>query len=178
MNLMHKKPKIRNTVNHQRLQREPTFETDDTFLIEEQIGLTKTAGTVPFVMVVFSMFLKGALFLFVNGPLLYSLLNGKQYASLSILFRNGLVQTWVAILTSDMTKSPFASSLLLLLLSLIVGLFVTPLERIFSSLTIMTVNVASGSVSGPRFYSSGATQASEYTSLLSWLMYNPSVASP
>lgn len=175
MSSLHNEAQNRNSAGNQHQSSRVLSPDDgDAFQVEDHLGLNKATGTIPFVMVVFSLFIKGAIFLFINGPMLHSLLHGKKYASILIIFRDGLVQTWATVLTSDVTKNPFTSSSLLLVLSIIIGLLVTPLERIFSSLSIISVNMLSRLTFGSRFfYSSGSTQSSEYTALLSWLMHNP-----
>lgn len=96
-------------------------------------GNVSAAGDrFPFVMVLTTTFLLGAIFVILNGPPLILLLKGDNYSGLHSLIFTGLGPMWVK--ASHSTPGMF-SSFLFLALSLVVGLLLTPIDRAITAVS-------------------------------------------
>ena len=134
-------------------------------------GAEKTIAKFPFVMVISSMFLRGAVFLLINAPVLYHIFKHANINSLELLFEIGIIDTWKSII--QFNNSIFGI-FILLLVALFIGIIIIPIEGSFSIIIACIINLyLKRKENFIPFFSQSEMGNPYYTSLLSWLIKNP-----
>ncbi len=137
-------------------------------------GTVSTAGDrFPFVMVLTTTFLLGAIFVLTNGPLIVVLVKGNTFSGARSMLTNGLMPIWDS---ATQSAGGISSSFLFLALSLVVGLLLTPFAR---ALTIVSIFIWERlkrlrllrrfATSLPAFTSLAFADPA-YTAMLAWLI--------
>lgn len=93
---------------------------------EEVPSIGESTERIPFFLLGLTVFSRGAIFTLLNGPLLYHALRSARFNSFAELLKDGLIDTWGSVLS---TQTSLASVLLLLLLSFVVGFAVSPIPQ-------------------------------------------------
>jgi len=92
---------------------------------------------LPFYLVISSLFLKGLLFTFLNGPLMFLLIKGERFNNI----RDLIIKISVIWETLFQTNIPLLSLSIILLLAIIMGMTLTPIERFFTVSIVFLINV-------------------------------------
>ena len=134
--------------------------------------ITKATGKFPFVMVITSILLRGSIFILVNLPLIVLFFSEKKISSTRLIFEVGYIDFWKAILNYSGTLSSLS---IFLLISLILGIILTPIERTFSLILIMLIELIY-KIFNKNYKNSFFTPlhmtSTIYVSLLSWFFEN------
>jgi len=135
----------------------------------------KAVDRFPFVMVLSSTVLKGSVFVMINAPLLLVWLERKAVTSLSSLIKDEILRLWI---TAVQSAGNFVTFSAFLVMSLVVGTFLTPLERLFTFITVLAASklkaLLGRRTAHLQFFSSAEMAASDYAQFLSWLFTEPS----
>ncbi|MCK4546132.1 MAG: hypothetical protein KAW17_01710 [Candidatus Eisenbacteria sp.] len=133
--------------------------------------LHSAVARFPFIMVITAMFLKGAIFLFVNVPLLIHLIRRTKFESLQSMLESGIFGTWVSQTENASTFFEFSA---MLLLSLLIGIALTPLESTFRLVVTALLNLIPRLCHWEwRLFSTRMMSGLPYVEVLSWFFRNP-----
>jgi hypothetical protein len=131
----------------------------------------ETTNKFPFLMVLTSTFLRGAIFLILNVPLIVIILQQKTMHSIYELFKDGIFTVWHENFKTESGLFTFSA---FIIICLIAGTIITPFDRIFSTIIMFMVSrINSLFKRHPLVYFSTANMLnSEYAEFLSWLFRN------
>jgi hypothetical protein len=126
----------------------------------------------PFVMVLTTTLLRGMLFLFLNFPLLYPVLNGNSYGSIAGLFKSEYLDLLAELPTHVDTGAGIFLLFLLVAFALVLGLILAPVDLAVSfalaALSEQIYNKIRRPVPKIAFFSSRSMLGREYSRLLEW----------
>jgi hypothetical protein len=128
-------------------------------------SVDKTINRIPFALAFLAPLFSGSLFTTLNLPLLYILVQGRQFGSFYDLLTNGLFPIWDSFLQSPNLLNLTA----IIFVGFVSGLIMAPVERL-SSTAIAEIY---RHVSKHEPFSSFRMSADDYPDLLSWLFAHP-----
>jgi len=137
-------------------------------------GAAASAGAgIPFVPLFLTLLFVGAVFLVFNIPLLIALAQGQTFPSFDTLLLRGYVAFWRELFSPGDGAFVLAA---LFFLSLVLGLLLTPIDRLLSYFISLLAHSIERRVAAPKrrkqllFFSSARFAARDYSAFLSWLM--------
>ena len=135
-------------------------------------SLNKKISAIPFVLAVAATFLSGAVFITINGPLLFLLVEGKSFDSFSLICREAIA----LFLSAFQTKNSLTATTHLIFICFVFGLLLTPMERFFTIFISWVANKYgdnSKNALKKKFFSPTSMLGDNYAALLAWLLRNP-----
>lgn len=136
--------------------------------------ISKGTEKFPFAMAITSTFFTGSVFLLFNGPLILLLISNKTYTGTFDLISNGLFSVWLSVTQSS---GSIFSVTILLLLSFIIGVIITPIERLTVTLITTPLSIIFSKIKileSTYFFTPREMLLSDYDIILAWLMVKPS----